>query len=99
VYIKDIAKNVLIPELKVIRELAEDAWSVIQQERTVHLVLHLSGTSYRSFKDLVVKLEQIIVAIVLEGSESAQQSSNWCQTLGFMKGDASLRAAAEMLAT
>jgi hypothetical protein len=95
VYIKDVAKNLLLPELQAIRELAEDAWSVIQQEKRVHLVLQLDGTSYRSFKDLLVKLEQVVVAIVLEGSESAQQSSTWCQPLGFMQGDASLHAAFE----
>jgi hypothetical protein len=111
VYIKDVAKNVLVPELKSIElgnqhifgdvldvhrsdiELAEDAWSVSQQERRVHLVLQLDGTYYRSFKDLLVKLEQAIVGIALEGSESALQSSNWCQPVASMQGDASLHAA------
>jgi hypothetical protein len=90
-----VANNVLLPELHSIRELAEDAWSVIQQEQRVHLVLQLDGTSYRSFKDLLVKLEQVVVAIVLEGSKSAQKSSTWCQPLGFMQGDASLHTAFE----
>jgi hypothetical protein len=113
VYTKDVAKNVLMPELKSIElgdqhifgdvldvhrsdiELAEDAWSVIGQERRVHLVLQLDGTYYRSLKDLLVKLEQAIVGIALEGSESAHQSLNWCQPVGFLQGDASRHAAVE----
>lgn len=90
VFLKDLASNVLMPELLKIKQFAEHLYGRIIDDEELHIVLHFDNTGRQDFRGMTHKLEQGVLKILFKECGSAQQSFVQCIPIAFMDGGQAL---------
>lgn len=82
IFIKDLANNILIPELELLTKYCPAAMELIQQTKhrsdngrpTITLAMQIDGCSYVDMRRFTVKLEQLVLKLLVpDQTVSAQR--------------------------